>query len=111
MNLELRDRPPHYVDPAPFDPGRTEPVGAESSAHREHRHEHQDEPGQELVLALEGGEQDRPDGRQAQHLRDRPPHYVDPAPFDPGRTEPVGAESSAVDRASSWRLTKGAGST
>lgn len=38
-------------------------------------------------------------------LRDRPHHFVDTVPFDPGRTEPVGAESSAVDRASSWRLT------
>jgi peptide/nickel transport system permease protein len=31
-------------------------------------------------------------------------HYVDPAPFDPGATEPVGAESESFYRASSWRL-------
>lgn len=31
-------------------------------------------------------------------------HYVDPAPFDPGASEPMGAESEAFDRASSWRL-------
>ena len=35
----------------------------------------------------------------------RPRHFVDPAPFDPGRAEPLGAENEAVDRASSWRLT------
>ena len=35
----------------------------------------------------------------------RPGHFVDPAPFDPGRTEPLGAESEAFDRASSLRLT------
>ena len=34
----------------------------------------------------------------------RPSHYVDPAPFDPGATEPVGAESESFYRASSWRL-------
>lgn len=37
--------------------------------------------------------------------RPRPRHYVDPAPFDPGATEPVGAESESFYRASSWRLT------
>ena len=31
-------------------------------------------------------------------------HYVDPAPFDPGATEPVGAENEAFYRASSWQL-------
>lgn len=31
-------------------------------------------------------------------------HYVDPAPFDPGATEPVGAENESFYRASSWRL-------
>jgi peptide/nickel transport system permease protein len=31
-------------------------------------------------------------------------HYVDPAPFDPGTTEPVGAESESFYRASSWKL-------
>ncbi|MFL5190797.1 MAG: ABC transporter permease, partial [Microvirga sp.] len=31
-------------------------------------------------------------------------HYVDPAPFDPGKTEPVGAESESFYRASSWQL-------
>lgn len=31
-------------------------------------------------------------------------HYVDPAPFDPGATEPVGAESESFYRASSWQL-------
>jgi peptide/nickel transport system permease protein len=31
-------------------------------------------------------------------------HYVDPAPFDPGTTEPVGAESESFYRASSWQL-------
>ncbi|MBB4041475.1 peptide/nickel transport system permease protein [Microvirga flocculans] len=31
-------------------------------------------------------------------------HYVDPAPFDPGKTEPVGAGSESFYRASSWQL-------
>jgi peptide/nickel transport system permease protein len=31
-------------------------------------------------------------------------HYVDPAPFDPGATEPVGAENESFYRASSWQL-------
>jgi peptide/nickel transport system permease protein len=31
-------------------------------------------------------------------------HYVDPAPFDPGAMEPVGAENEGFYRASSWRL-------
>ncbi len=31
-------------------------------------------------------------------------HYVDTAPFDPGLSEPTGAESEAFYRASSWRL-------
>jgi peptide/nickel transport system permease protein len=31
-------------------------------------------------------------------------HYVNPEPFDPGASEPVGAESEAFYRASSWRL-------
>ncbi|HEV2566367.1 MAG TPA: ABC transporter permease [Microvirga sp.] len=31
-------------------------------------------------------------------------HYVDPAPFDPGTTEPVGAENESFYRASSWQL-------
>jgi peptide/nickel transport system permease protein len=31
-------------------------------------------------------------------------HYVDPAPFDPGKMEPVGAENESFYRASSWRL-------
>jgi peptide/nickel transport system permease protein len=31
-------------------------------------------------------------------------HYVDPAPFDPGATEPLGAGSDTFYRASSWRL-------
>lgn len=31
-------------------------------------------------------------------------HYVDPAPFDPGATEPVGAQSESFYRASSWQL-------
>ncbi|ACA20737.1 binding-protein-dependent transport systems inner membrane component [Methylobacterium sp. 4-46] len=39
------------------------------------------------------------------NLEVRPRHFVDPAPFDPGRTEPLGAESEVFDRASSWRLT------
>ena len=34
----------------------------------------------------------------------RPPHYVDPQPFDPGRREPTGTEGEAFYRASSWRL-------
>jgi peptide/nickel transport system permease protein len=34
----------------------------------------------------------------------RPRHYVDPAPFDPGATEPAGAENEQFYRASSWRL-------
>ena len=33
-----------------------------------------------------------------------PHHYVDTAPFDPGRSEPIGAESEQFYRASSWRL-------
>ncbi|MGY2046764.1 ABC transporter permease [Methylobacterium sp. JK268] len=39
------------------------------------------------------------------NLEVRPRHFVDPAPFEPGRTEPAGAESEVFDRASSWRLT------
>src|SRR5690606_10759017 len=31
-------------------------------------------------------------------------HYVGPAPFDPGATEPVGAGNETFYRASSWRL-------
>jgi peptide/nickel transport system permease protein len=31
-------------------------------------------------------------------------HYVDPAPFDPGAMEPVGAQSESFYRASSWQL-------
>jgi peptide/nickel transport system permease protein len=31
-------------------------------------------------------------------------HYVDPEPFDPGATEPVGTENESFYRASSWRL-------
>ena len=31
-------------------------------------------------------------------------HYVNSAPFDPGATEPMGAESESFYRASSWRL-------
>jgi peptide/nickel transport system permease protein len=34
----------------------------------------------------------------------KPHHYVDSAPFDPGRSEPIGAESEQFYRASSWRL-------
>jgi peptide/nickel transport system permease protein len=34
----------------------------------------------------------------------RPRHYVDTAPFDPGASEPVGADSEQFYRASSWRL-------
>jgi len=34
----------------------------------------------------------------------RPRHYVDTAPFDPGRSEPVGTDSEQFYRASSWRL-------
>lgn len=34
-----------------------------------------------------------------------PGHYVDPRPFDPGATEPLGSESESFFRASSWRLT------
>ncbi len=30
MNVEVAPRPRHYVDTAPFDPGGSEPVGAES---------------------------------------------------------------------------------
>src|SRR4051812_37813145 len=33
-----------------------------------------------------------------------PHHYVDATPFDPGLSEPTGAESEAFYRASSWRL-------
>lgn len=33
-----------------------------------------------------------------------PGHYVDPRPFDPGATEPLGSESESFFRASSWRL-------
>jgi peptide/nickel transport system permease protein len=36
--------------------------------------------------------------------RPRARHFVDPAPFDPGATEPTGAESEEFYRASSWRL-------
>ena len=32
-------------------------------------------------------------------------HYVNPEPFDPGATEPVGAHNEQFDRASSWKLT------
>src|SRR3712207_417404 len=35
----------------------------------------------------------------------RPRHYVDTRPFDPGATEPGGAENEDFYRASSWRLT------
>jgi peptide/nickel transport system permease protein len=38
-------------------------------------------------------------------LAPRNRHYVDTAPFDPGATEPTGAESEAFYRASSWKLT------
>jgi peptide/nickel transport system permease protein len=38
---------------------------------------------------------------QATTLRE---HYVDPVPFDPGATEPVGAENEGFYRASSWKL-------
>jgi peptide/nickel transport system permease protein len=31
-------------------------------------------------------------------------HYVNPEPFDPGATEPVGAENEQFYRASSWKL-------
>lgn len=31
-------------------------------------------------------------------------HYVDPAPFDPGASEPVGSEHESYYRASSWQL-------
>jgi len=31
-------------------------------------------------------------------------HYVDPQPFDPGATEPVGSENEGFYRASSWKL-------
>jgi peptide/nickel transport system permease protein len=31
-------------------------------------------------------------------------HYVDPEPFDPGATEPIGAENEQFYRASSWKL-------
>jgi peptide/nickel transport system permease protein len=31
-------------------------------------------------------------------------HYVDPEPFNPGATEPVGAEKEGFYRASSWKL-------
>lgn len=34
----------------------------------------------------------------------RPRHYVDTAPFDPGASEPVGADNEQFYRASSWRL-------
>jgi peptide/nickel transport system permease protein len=33
-----------------------------------------------------------------------PGHYVDPAPFDPGAVEPMGAEAESFYRASSWQL-------
>jgi peptide/nickel transport system permease protein len=33
-----------------------------------------------------------------------PRHFVDARPFDPGMTEPLGAESEGFYRASSWRL-------
>ena len=35
----------------------------------------------------------------------RPPHFVDPTPFDPGAVERSAAGSDEFDRASSWRLT------
>ncbi|WP_375461252.1 ABC transporter permease [uncultured Enterovirga sp.] len=38
-------------------------------------------------------------------LASRPGHFVDDAPFDPGATEPGGAESDSFYRASAWRLT------
>lgn len=31
-------------------------------------------------------------------------HYVDPVPFDPGTTEPIGTENESFYRASSWQL-------
>ena len=31
-------------------------------------------------------------------------HYVDPTPFDPGKTEPVGTGDESFYRASSWQL-------
>ncbi|WP_442897017.1 ABC transporter permease [Enterovirga sp.] len=34
-----------------------------------------------------------------------PRHYVDEAPFDPGRSEPIGGEGDDFYRASAWRLT------
>lgn len=37
-------------------------------------------------------------------LPTRARHYVDPTPFDPGATEPVGAENESFYRASSWQL-------
>jgi len=37
-------------------------------------------------------------------LLPRARHYVDPAPFDPGATEPTGAENESFYRASSWQL-------
>ena len=33
-----------------------------------------------------------------------PRHYVDTRPFDPGATEPVGAEKEDYYRASAWKL-------
>ena len=38
-------------------------------------------------------------------LPSRARHYVDPAPFDPGATEPIGTENESFYRASSWQLT------
>ncbi len=38
-------------------------------------------------------------------LAPRKRHYVDTAPFDPGLTEPTGAESEGFYRASAWKLT------
>jgi len=33
-----------------------------------------------------------------------PRHYMDPTPFDPGATEPIGTENEQFYRASSWKL-------
>ena len=38
-------------------------------------------------------------------LSDKPRHFVDPRPFDPGAVEPGGGESDSFYRASAWRLT------
>lgn len=37
-------------------------------------------------------------------LPSRAGHYVDPTPFDPGATEPIGTENEDFYRASSWQL-------